>query len=835
MGYGPHGFGKLIGQSICIDERMVIKMKNRIAEELIDPAWYASAYTCDECRYRIKRNTPALRAAKQDTLDRLLQSFARKSFQTMYFRPAGRMAEVRPGQTLLTEDGWFSDLARDATALPLALMRLADMADRYRWNGDARWPEGLKGRLIRAAAHYGRLEADRPDRGPARFHESIFCMPVCAANIYCALLPDMEAAGASPDAQPETAEACRQLLRVLLQVWLLPERGNHTDRHPISPERFRGHVWWVGGNGLTYRPILISAMILQSAEMMDTLVYVARHILTPTCAAYAKESFWQEGICADGFGWGHGRQAYVRDYPTNGLLTGLKILAMVVGTPWQTELEGLDFHWLFNYMRGMTWAEYRRVLAPMQSRVIFLQDHRNQDKPVSIIDIQLQQMASYLTDYLSRWLTADQRQEAMKILAMGETPLSGYPSGFYEGTRYFWNNDDLIVKSPEFYFYVNMASSRCDGVESADSMNDTRNFFTADGSYVILRRGDEYKEAMGTWQTSRLPGVTERSLLNSEIFTETNWSGYNSRHNFAGGVARGENAVASFIFEKDGRRQADGAGVIRSKFTREILGVLAYKAYFVIGRTIVCLGAGITDRHPEYGHPIHTIVNNTAWRGTIELLDGAGRTERTLTGSESFTLGNAPICLRHDGILYGFYGGTSGQLRLEAEERKTDWYGLNRGNKNVPDVIVPIMEIFIDHGQAPNDAVYAYFMNSDEKERTESTRWIPRPLLNDTRIQAVESADGQILQGVFYGPGGTCRGSLYEIHMDHPAVWMLETGEDGYSLSICDPLQCPRSVTVTVRLGRTGSDEIAEIPVSLPTDFETGRPVTVTGRWHPVQ
>lgn len=805
-------------------------MKNRIAEELIDPAWYESAASCGECGHKLLPNPPALRAAKQAVLARLLRRFAAQSFQTQYFRPAGRLAEIRPGQVLLTEDGQFSDLQSDRTALPLALMRLADIADRYRWNGNARWPDGLKRRLLRAAAHYCRLEADCPDKGPSRFHMSLFCLPVCAANIYCALLPDMEAAGADPDADPETAEACRQLQRVLLQAWLLPERNDHTDRHPISPERFRGHVWWVGANALTYRPVLASALILQSAEMMDTLVYVARHIFTPTCAAHVTDSFWPEGICADGFGWGHGRQAYCMGYPTQGLITGLKILAETVGTPWEAELEGLDFYWLFHYMRGITWSEYHSVPAPMQSRVIFLQDHRFQDKPVPTVDVYVCKMASYLTGRLARWMTDDQRHEAAQLLAAGKTPLPGYPEGYYEGTRYFWNNDDLIAKSSGFYFYVNMASCRCDGVESADTMADTRNFFTADGSYVILRDGHEYQKAMGTWQTSRLPGVTERSLSNAEIHSETNWTGYKSLHNFAGGVAHGSHAAAAFIFEKDGRRQADGAGVVRGDFTREILGVVAYKAYFVLGHTVVCLGAGITDRHPEYGRSIRTTVNNTAWRGDIELLNKTGRPIRVLTQATAFPLRESPIYLRHAGIFYGFYNGADGLLCLEAEQRRTDWYGLNRGNKDIPDESVPVMELFIDHGPARRNAGYAYCMDAGQ-DTSGFIRRMPALLANDIRVQAVESADGQTLQGVFYEPDGACRGSRYAIRIDRPAVWMMETDGDEYCLSVCDPLQCREPVTVTVQLSQAGSDAVVEIPVRLPTGFETGRPVTVTGRW----
>ena len=61
---------------------------------------------------------------------------------------------------------------------------------------------------------------------------------------------------------PLVTEAMEVLLRVIFQCWQLPLRNNHTDAHPICVDRFRGHVWWIGANGITYRPVFYAAVLL---------------------------------------------------------------------------------------------------------------------------------------------------------------------------------------------------------------------------------------------------------------------------------------------------------------------------------------------------------------------------------------------------------------------------------------------------------------------------------------------------------------------------------------------------------------------------------------------
>lgn len=82
-----------------------------------------------------------------------------------------------------------------------------------------------------------------------------------------------------------------------------------------------------------------------------------------------------------------------------------------------------------------------------------------------------------------------------------------YAPGIYSGTRWFFNNDDLIKKTPDYHITINMASVRCDGLESAASFADAYNFYPTDGMTLFQRSGDEYFRIMGGWDVTASPGV----------------------------------------------------------------------------------------------------------------------------------------------------------------------------------------------------------------------------------------------------------------------------------------------------------------------------------------
>lgn len=758
-------------------------------------------------------------------MEELLRSAAEEPFAAYYYRDALKSGTTEEWESLLDGNGRFTDLDDDPAGALTAVGRLACMAEPYRWNTGEPWPEnGLKRRVLLAAARYCRIEADRKDVHATRFHQSIFRFPTCAINLYFMLYPDMEAAAKVWEREeeraetPELMEAYRQILRISMQPWTLPRRDDGTDDNPVCVERFRGHVWWVGANALAYRPLFYSALVQRNPAMMDVLVTVAAGALLPVSAATADQAFWSEGICADGFGWGHGRQAYNRGYPTEGVAAALRILAAVRNTDWEDRIQKLDFQWVINYIRGITWSGWRGISAPMQTRNIFLRDESVLEYPRLSEDGHALLLAGYLRQSFWDLLREEEQREIEGFLSHGASLGLGEKDGRYEGIRYFWNSESLISKREDRYFYVNMASSRRDGVESADFMADRRNYYTADGSYVIMRDGGEYRDAMGTWQVCRLPGITARQLLNRELAPETNWHGYHSCFDFACGVDGAAGGAAGFICEKDGAREADGAGVVYDRFTKEMLGIRGYKGYFLIDDTVVCLGADITDVRPEFGREVRTTINNTGWRTAAELFDQEGNLVEILAETRKLAVPEDWIYLRQDGILYGVRGPAA--LLVSAELRMSHWQDLNAGNRKVEDREYPVFELSVSHGVNPSGKSYEYLMYMGDKNPREYLRCgKPIVLINTKQVQAAARADLSLIQMIFYEKDVEAGVPGMMVSVSSPAAVMIERRGEDVEMVVCDGLQREGMEMLTVRINGEMVD------VRLPGECETGRPV----------
>ena len=123
-------------------------------------------------------------------------------------------------------------------------------------------------------------------------------------------------------------------------------------------------------------------------------------------------------------------------------------------------------------------------------------------------------------------------------------------------------------KNDRYHIIVNMASVRCDGLESATGFADSYNFYTTDGATLFQKSGNEYRKALGAFDVTAFPGVTAREGMD-KLVPVTNWRGYCSKHNFAAASTFGEeNAVAGYIFEKMNASDKDGVndrGTIREK------------------------------------------------------------------------------------------------------------------------------------------------------------------------------------------------------------------------------------------------------------------------------
>lgn len=770
---------------------------------------------------------------KRQALEELLESFSKAPFKTHYYTDilVGG-ATVEDFEKLILEDGKFADLEDGIPAIMPALKRLANIAVKYHAVCGGSWDdEALKKRFFISVARYCKMEADRTEPKEGRFHDSIFRIPGNAINIFFAQLPEMKRTEAG-EAEEHVAAAYREICRVAMQPWTLPKRFDKTDDNPISVERFSGHMWWITANGIGYRPLIHSAILFRNEKMMDVIAEVCARSLSPLSYNTQSDAFWSEGICADGFGWGHGRQTYNLGYPLHGLRAIFEILTTLKGTPWDYALERVNAGLIVKYIRAITFCEFKEFSSPMQTRSIFFRDSRALDKEYmkharAAPNREAVAVSRSVLRLFGDRITDSERQELEQLCAVGSSLNMTEFSENYKGVRYFFNNDSLIRKTDDAYIYVNMASRRRDGAEFAAHMADKRNYFTADGSYVILRDGDEYRDTMGTWQVSDLPGITSRKLKNSELKTETNWHGYRSKHNFAAGATDADLGCAGFIFEKDDVREPDGAGKIFDDYSKEIMGVLAYKSYFLLGDTAICLGAGITDLRPELGKEIHTTVNNTQRKGEVTLLDDTGCVVNTVLSSREFALLKNMLYIKHGGVVYGIYPEGNNTVKLELEERMTNWYDLNETNRNAVNTALDVFELALYHGSRPTNGSYAYLMHSGN-ERELFDLGAPIILSNTKKVQAVSSSDGRTVAAIFYTSDAQLAVGDAEIKLGNPGSLLITYDEarDETRLTASDGEQNAERLCANITVKNRGGESVYS--VDLPTEELCGKPATVT-------
>lgn len=221
--------------------------------------------------------------------------------------------------------------------------------------------------LFKSILHYGLLENNRLNIS-SRWHTSCFAIPTATTHIYFALFDIMLRIENGELKDQLFTDGHKILGEVSRQCWTVPARMDETDDNVISVDRFRKHVWWVGGNATGYRPLLQTAAQLSSCQMADVVAEVAVRSISSVSQTTIQEDFWQEGITADGAGWGHGMQCLVWGYPIHGTMGSLRILEVMKDYPLPIELKQEQMSVLQDYLRGSSFYYYKGYIPPVVDR-----------------------------------------------------------------------------------------------------------------------------------------------------------------------------------------------------------------------------------------------------------------------------------------------------------------------------------------------------------------------------------------------------------------------------------------------------------------------------------
>ncbi len=671
--------------------------------------------------------------------------------------------------------------------------------------------------FLKAILHYGAIEIGRSNTIP-RFHASCFAIPTAAVNTYFCMLKKMDEVESGKIKNEQLVAVCDILKTLALQAWTQPLRKDDTDKNVVQIDRFRNHVWWVGGNALAYRSLLPVAFMYKSIPMIDLIADVSQKCISTTSQNTISTAFWTEGFTADGAGWGHGKQSLVWGYPIDGTSNALSMLNDLKGSPWTKKLSRENVNALFNFFQGANWYYFKGFSLPGLDRHNFF--FENDNKAIRYVGM--------LNTIISDWkdsFTAKELTELKQLLREGNNKdinMNLSNDGVYTGTRWFFNNDDLIKKNDKYHIIVNMASVRCDGLESALNVADEYNFFTDDGMTLFQRDGQEYRAIFGAWDVTAAPGVTAREGM-EKIKAVTNWRGYCSKFNFAGAATKGENAVAGFIFEKMNASEKEGvndkSGTVQSNPT--LYGISAHKGYFMIGDYFIALGAGITNKQAEMTGTIRTSIDQTAKTADIVILSN-GKEIPVTEGVQPFLKNGKPVwVVQKNKFSYTILPEFTKNASFACETHKTNWVKMNKENKKIADLpaSVDMLRLWIDHGQKPKDETYGYVVYAGNNTAKDELPFII--LQNDTLIQAIRSRDSKITEVVFYQSESKLKAKEISITASVPCVVLIEINGNEKSITVNDPRMDKSLKQIMLNLNGKA------IIVDMPQGEFCGKPVTI--------
>ncbi len=764
--------------------------KSERAHENSDPQWREKLAALETLR-RIPPETMSAFSIKENPFP-----VSQKYFDLL--REDGSFAGITPESLLAELKGGRSKnarLGRIGEVYCGYIGRIAGPVWEYWMLGKfPRTPENER-KIVRMLNHLFETEYFRTDY---RWVTSCFNLPRLAVRVYLMQTDRMDAVESGRLRDPDWIKL-NQLCKAIAGQCVTEPAGSRPGR-ALTVASFRGHGWWVGGN-FGYRPLLDAALVCRNPLFVDILVEVSRRSLAPTNyqLSVSGDAFWTEGLTADGLGWGHGRQNYLDRYPSDYLRRVSSQMNRLRATVWMREFPAENWEPAVFYVESALWYTFGMprygftLLVPGRNSMEYHADR------VLYSPVKIRIIANLLKS-----LAGDPGLQARldRVLATldGKVPA---PSG----NRYFWNNDDLILRRSDWFFGIGMVSKRSNTNEVTAGQTSGTDFL-GDGATYIMNRGDTYALAKGFWKSAEIPGVTVRHA-DYPGYKNENASGYTGIHNFAGGAAEGDCAVAGFIYEKAPHRDCPEPVLYKVK---------AHKAYFNFGDVVVCLGSGIDNLNPALPGNIMTTVDHPEHIAKLEYDSGS------LMPGES---GQVQTRLAtHSGIGYAALGPQP--LSLKAGVQNERWLDFDRNyNRKQPKrpQTLPLFKLSFDHGRNAENASYAYLIHMrcpDLARLDQYIRECPlRILANTPHLQAVADDRNQVILAVFYDPTAVLTDGTREWRVDSPAVVLIRKQNDRFSFTVCDPEQNPNKKDLVLSSGRQ------QFRIPLSQGVSSGKPVAL--------
>lgn len=335
--------------------------------------------------------------------------------------------------------------------------------------------------------------------------------------------------------------------------------------------------------------------------------------------------------------------------------------------------------------------------------------------------------------------------------------------------------DEAVMRRDGFAFAVTMSSSRIGNFESFSGEN-LKSWYQNDGVTYIYNELEQYSnDYFPTINPYRLPGIT----VDTRIKADGEYAGKKPQQDFVGGVEIEELFGASAM-------QLDAYNS----------SLEAKKSWFVFDDEIVALGTDINSNEP---YDVLTIVENRQLNqsGNNNLtVNGAtksseiGYTESVADTQWAHLQGNEP------GTEIGYFFPQAVNVNFLREQRTGTWYDINTKYGSKTPVTKNYLNIWLDHGNLPQNASYAYVLlpnKTPEQTAQYSTNPHIQILRNDESVQAVHEINTNATEYIFWQSG-----EEGIVKSNNPAAVGLRVRDHKLIVSASDPTQKQQKIVIEI-------------------------------------
>lgn len=348
-----------------------------------------------------------------------------------------------------------------------------------------------------------------------------------------------------------------------------------------------------------------------------------------------------------------------------------------------------------------------------------------------------------------------------------ENVLSAFSSGSnktekkYSSFTHYYVGDFSIFQNVDYSFGVRTVSERTYRSEEGNGEN-LKGYFLSDGSTVISVTGNEYENIFPVWDWCKIPGTTCPQMDTIPRMEKT-WT-HLGESDFVGGVSDGDMGVVAYKMNND----QDG------------VDVSAKKAWFFLGKEVVCLGSDIST---SAGYPLTTTLNQCLLSGNVYCSEKG----QVKTIEKGGSISSASL----DWILHnkvGYFFPQAQSVSLKAEHKIGNWHEINETQSKAT-VHKDVFCAWLDHGKLPYKATYSYIVVPNVSSVTNMQKYKSSDveiIENSAYAQAVKHKGIGVTQIVFYQSGQLSIGDI-DLSVDKGCIIMIKENGKQLLFDISDP------------------------------------------------